>query len=343
MRTGVWLLLLLICTLFSCNNDPRHISRSFYFWKHELRFNEADQKLIDSLNIQRLYIKFFDVKWERNANQPIPVADITFTDAVPDHLEIIPVVFITNETFIKINNEEIKTLALKISKRIEDILNENKLKTPGEIQLDCDWSESTKEKYFLLIDEMKKYPVWKDVKWSATIRLHQVKYFEQTGVPPVDRGMLMFYNMGNIEESTSNNSIYDEEIALNYVKSISAYPLVLDAAIACFSWGLLFDGNELLKIFYPLYEYELPDSLFSREGNEIFIAKKNFYFEGQFMVEGNRIRLETMSPELSEQSAKLLAANLNNDDRSVILYHFDPIILNRFHYEGFENIFTAFE
>ncbi|MBC8047439.1 MAG: hypothetical protein H7Y00_11635 [Fimbriimonadaceae bacterium] len=283
------------------------------------------------------------MKWETNADQPIPVASVAFKEKIPDGIELIPVIFITNETLQKINDEEIKTLAFKISKKIGDILQENNLSAVKEIQLDCDWNEKTEKKYFLLVDEMKKFPLWEKTTWSATIRLHQIKYADRTGVPPVDKGMLMFYNMGNIADVSSQNSIYDQETAKQYVAKIDAYPLPLDAAIACFSWGLLFYENKLQRIIYPLYENNLSDSLFTALPGNVFTAKKSFYFEGSFLAEGNTIKIESMTQELSLQSAEILRQYLKNDSMSVILYHLDSTILNYYTNESFENIYSIFE
>ncbi len=44
---------------------------------------------------------------------------------------------------------------------------------------------------------------------SSTIRLHQIKYRERTGVPPVERGMLMFYNMGQFSADPEARAIFD--------------------------------------------------------------------------------------------------------------------------------------
>ena len=44
---------------------------------------------------------------------------------------------------------------------------------------------------------------------SATIRLHQVKYRADTGVPPVDRGMLMAYNLLPPDQAGERSSILD--------------------------------------------------------------------------------------------------------------------------------------
>ncbi|MFN0276252.1 MAG: hypothetical protein ACKVPJ_10925 [Chitinophagales bacterium] len=339
----LFLLFFLFSFLFSCRKNEKEITRSFYYWQSSYQLSAHEKQTLTTLSVQKLYIKFFDVHWEVSAGQPVPVASINFSETIPDGIEIIPVVYITNETLQKLNNDEVKTLAFKINKKIEDILEENNLAVPAEIQLDCDWSETTKEKYFFLIEEMKKFPLWEKVRWSATIRLHQIKYVEKTGAPPVNRGMLMFYNMGNIKDASAKNSIYETEIAKQYLAKVSDYPLPLDAAIACYSWGLLFDDTELLKIFYPLYPADLPDTLFKKQSENIFTAKRNFYFEGSFLTQGNVVKLETMNPSVSLESAKLLAKELKNNTFSVILYHLDSTIVKNYTNEGFENIYSAFE
>jgi len=322
----------------SCSKKENTITRSFYHWQSSFDIDEKEKTTLDTLHIQKLYVRFFDVTWE---GQPAPAAQVNFSETTKQ--QIVPVVFITNETLLHIDTEQTKTLAFKISKLLEDILNKNEMDFPQEIQLDCDWNESSKDNYFLLIEEMKKFPLWEKVTWSATIRLHQVKFREKTGVPPVNRGMLMFYNMGTIDDYDAANSIFNETTANQYVDRIDEYPLPLDAAIACFSWGLLFENERLLKIFYPLDENDLPDSLFARDGENIFTARRNFYFEGQFLVAGNQVKLETMTPQLSLEAATLLSKHMKNEPRSVILYHLDTTILNRYANEEFETIFGAFD
>lgn len=139
------------------------------------------------------------------------MADISFSSLVPAQTKIVPVVFITNQTLENIDTTATKLLAFKISKRIQGIITTNQLPTPEEIQIDCDWTGGTREKYFLLLTELQKFPLFQNTIWSATIRLHQVKFMENTGIPPVDRGMLMFYNMGNIEDINTPDSIYDKK------------------------------------------------------------------------------------------------------------------------------------
>jgi hypothetical protein len=298
--------------MFSCKKKDSIITPAFYYWQSTFHLNTDEINALDMQQIKKLYIKFFDITWDKETKQPKPDAIISFATNVPANIGVIPVIFITNETFENLNNNssEINALAAKISKLIETILSQNNLAIPSEIQFDCDWTEKTKNAYFLFLETMKHYPAFTSAELSATIRLHQIKYFEKTGVPPVNKGMLMFYNMGNIEAYTEGNSIFDEDIALQYTDRIESYPLPLDAAIACYSWGLLFENSRLLKIYYPLYENDMVnDSLFEQTQKNIFIAKKNFYFGGYFLNEGDAIKIETMSPKLSLKSAQLLASH----------------------------------
>jgi hypothetical protein len=62
------------------------------------------------------------------------------------------------------------------------------------------------------------------------------QYRERTGVPPVDRGMLMFYNMGKLSAEPGARSIYDADAAERYLARVGEYPLPLDLALPIWSW-----------------------------------------------------------------------------------------------------------
>ena len=339
-------LLPLLLLILSCKKQEISVIPAFYFWQSGFNLSEQEEESLEVLCVKKLYVKFFDVGWDAGSGQPVPLATLSFKEKIPDATQLIPVVFITNETFEKLgvkNDTAIKLLAFKIARKIEYLVETNNLTSPKEIQLDCDWTETTEQSYFFLIEAIKNFPAFKQMKWSATIRLHQIKYFEKTGVPPVDRGTLMFYNMGDIENVNTKNSIFEANIALQYIENINEYPLPLDVAIACFSWGLLFDEGKLLKIFYPLYKEDMADSLFINSEESIYITKKNFYFEGQFLVEGNTIKLETQTAESSLAAAKLLNEHLKSADRTVILYHLDQNIIKHYTNENFEAIYSSFK
>ncbi len=337
------IIFVIITICYSCKNDTNRVTPSFYYWQSNFELNSETQDRLSSLRINNIYVKFFDVTWNEAARQPIPVADVKFATKIPDNLSIIPVVFITNKTLENIDSSETKILAQKIAKRIQGVIDSNKINQPKEIQIDCDWTITTRQNYFILLEALKAYPTFEKIIWSATIRLHQIKFASTTGVPPVDKGLLMFYNTGDIENDNTNNSIYDYETAAQYVQHAQHYALPLDAAIACYSWGLLYDNHKLIKIFYPLYPEQIDNNRFEKIAENKFKAKGNFYFEGQFFVESNILKLEIMTPELSLQSAQQLAEHLKNEQINVILFHLDSTILKKYSNEDLEAIYNCFE
>src|SRR5207253_10476713 len=107
-----------------------------------------------------------------------------------------------------------------------------------QLQLDCDWSDSSRRNYFHFVDLLSHRLKAERKIVSATIRLHQIKYAERTGIPPVSRGMLMFYNFGRIQADSDRSSIFNAEDAGRYSSYIAGYPLELDVVLPAFSWSV---------------------------------------------------------------------------------------------------------
>ena len=135
-----------------------------------------------------------------------------------------------------------------IYKKIVAKLNLFETHTTKEIQLDCDWTKTTREKYFNLIEQMKQLTEINKIEITTTIRLHQVKFFNKTGVPPIKRGMLMFYNMSDVSDNRTRNSIYDEGLAKKYLINFDKYPLDLDVVLPAFSWSCWFRNGKLKNL-----------------------------------------------------------------------------------------------
>jgi hypothetical protein len=211
------------------------------------------------------------------------------------------------------------------------------------IQIDCDWTASTRDRYFSLLESLSGFPLLKNVQWSATIRLHQYADLEGAGIPPVKRGLLMFYNMGNITDAQAENSVYDRETALSYLEQQSSYPLPLDVGIAVFSWGLYYHDNTLQHIFYPCPSEVEMDSICYQIADNRYVVKKNGYVRGFYMLEGDLIRTETMLPETSLESARLLSEFIQSDSISVVLYHLDSNLIQSYTNENILDIYRSFQ
>ena len=294
-----------------CQENKKEIHPpSFYYWKQEFSLNTNQKKLLKELGSKELYVKFFDVKMING--RPEPVAKIDFKISASDY-SIIPCVFITNDVFSsdQVNPEKLASRTVKL---ILSIAEKNKLSFK-EVQFDCDWTMGSKENYFRFLKKANEQ--LSNKKLSATIRLHQYKYWKKTGVPPVDRGVLMCYNMGEIENINESNSIFSYHLVTQYLKKGMTYPLKSSVALPIYKWALVYRLGQLSSILNNVDKSSMQSHIVSATNNR-FLVKDNFYINGQFLSMDDEIRFEEVDLKELEQTAKLLSS-LNFD--KLIYYH----------------------
>jgi hypothetical protein len=335
------LFFILLFFVFSCS-EPKKVSNAFYYWKTVFNLDEKERSILKEHHINRLYLRMFDVDWNAEKAEALPVAHISFNDSFPAEVEIVPVIYITNKTMEKISGKEVDRLAENMLALTGRLMAKQKA-TYREIQLDCDWTVSTKEKYFELIRQVKKRSA-KQV--SATIRLHQVKFPERTGVPPVDRGMLMFYNMGKLEETEHRNSIFNKEDAAKYVESLEKYTLQMDVALPVFSWGVKLRGRKVKSLLNNLSLQDAESSVrkagFRKLNDHVFIADSGFFFRGEYFLPGERLSMEEITPQICKEAAEMLRPYQKTTNFSLALYHFDSSVFNRYKPQELEEIYSSF-
>ncbi|GAB2836150.1 hypothetical protein [Ferruginibacter profundus] len=335
------LLVLLTVVFFSCteNKPPRNIEPAFYYWKSVLKLSDFEKQRSDSLGVKILYVKFFDVGWDDVAKAPAPLAKLQAAGyQLQEGIQIIPTVFITNECIQRIDSLQVQALADNIHTLINEISKANNFTTITEIQIDCDWTTSTKARYFALLTAIKKQAGI--VTLSATIRLHQVKFLFKTGVPPVDKGLLMCYNMGNLKNPATKNSILETAELKKYIGNLYTYPLPLDIALPLFEWKVLFRNN----VYTGLIE-TLPDTLFTSD----FVTKKENRLEllkdtllqGYELRKGDILRNEQSNYSEILSAAAAINTRLKNTHPRVSLYHLDSVILSKYSLHELETIYNS--
>lgn len=288
-------------------------------------------------NVQSLYIRYFDVDLDPVSGKARPVSTITFTSPVSQKT-IIPVIYIKNRVFEKADSNAIYALAKNILQLIIEINEKNKI-TASEVQFDCDWTEKTKDIFFLFLNNYKNLS---GLKLSATIRLHQVKYSQRTGIPPVDEGVLMFYNMGAISAGDAN-SIYEEKNALKYVSSLKQYPLPLDIALPIFSWGI---GTRHGKVHYLLNKMYAKD--FEKDSNFVLVspgrfkAKHSFFKAGYYILENDEIKIESIDAKDLSQMTGMLNKNIFQPVKKVIFYDLDSSNIINYERKIFQTVAQGF-
>ncbi|MEM9887593.1 MAG: hypothetical protein AAF849_16985 [Bacteroidota bacterium] len=310
-------------SLTSC--EEQYIQQTaFYHWKTNLAPSPVDQLYLDSLAVRKLYLKFFDVDWSPSHRQTVPSAEIVWQATDWQDFEIVPTVFITNETFKQLEEESLALFAEQVQKKIKTLSKNHPFQ---EIQIDCDWTQSTRDKYFQFLRLLKA--LFPKQSIFVTIRLHQIKYPKQAGVPPVSRGMLMYYNVGEIGQWESKNSIYEADIAADYIERLADYPLELDVALALFHWGLVFRDDALFKIVNHLSERDLKDATrFKHMADQRYKVVQNTYLNGHYLYIDDLIRLETINAQQLQAMVQQLSTKLAKNNRTVAFYHLDERVLS---------------
>jgi len=343
-KIGRWkMICLLLANLSICSclepNTPREIHTSFYHWQSDLHISPFEKKYLERLEVGEIYLRFFDLDWNAQ-NGVIPVGVLQVDKSLPSDLKVIPTVFITNRCFSHLKESELPDLIEKMATKISSQLKQLGHTEMDQIQIDCDWTRSTRYLYFRFLELLQAE--FSNVKLSATIRLHQIKYKEETGVPPVSRGALMFYNMGDLEEMSTQNSIFDWNTAAAYLDQLPDYPLDLDLALPVFSWGVLFRDDKMIKLINNLREEDLRDS--SRfeilEAPWVEVVKST-YLQGYYLYQGDRLRLEAVAPNALIEAASQLSEKIVTERLNLIYYHLDSTTLKHYSYAQFQTIKEA--
>ncbi|MCR1816027.1 hypothetical protein [Aliarcobacter butzleri] len=262
------LILVFALIVFNYNKtQTKDILISFYSWENSFEEQNINEKL---------YIKVLDV----NFSTKLELIKTNIKD-VPKNF--IPVIYITNETMKNVDYS-------LVSKAILETLKNYKF---DEIQIDCDWSLSTRSNYFNLLEDLKEKL---NKKISATIRLHQIKYYTKTGIPPVDYGVLMYYNMSSIGEFNTKNSILDNEIAKKYHYNFDVYPLKLKLALPLYSQAIQFREEKAISLFEGVEEKDFNNDFEKLENNRYKVLNSH-YFKGRYIYKDDIFRLENSNEQ----------------------------------------------
>ena len=271
-----------------------------YYWRTELRLNDAERQFLSDHHISKVYCRYFDVVMDEVQDVPRPNATLAFTDTLPAGVEIVPTVYITEDCM----HERHDSLAMLIVRRILQMNETNGIRGVRELQIDCDYTSRSRPVFYEFLQEVKEElnknhstlnPQLSTLNpqlstLSATIRLHQL----QMEAPPVDYGVLMLYNTGDPRRFQERNPILDERDVQPYAQYLVDYPLPLAAA-------------------YPVYRWQR-----QVEGVRIeHTVDKDVILNVKTLVERKR-------PELS---------------RAIITYHLDEENINRYDKQTYEAIY----
>jgi len=233
-----------ILTLLAMNCSRRQVhlpatGNAVYYWRTDFRLDSTEQAFLRHHHIRRIYCRYFDVV-NRESQGLMPNATITFSQGMPDSIEMVPTVFITEDCMRQPHD----SLAALIVRRIAQMNETNDIKGVSEIQIDCDYTARSRQAYYDFLNEVRAQFSISHSQFSilsTTIRLHQLSM----PPPPADYGVLMLYNTGAPERFAERNPILDFRDVQPYVRYLKHFTLPLAAAYPVFQWQRIIHGANI--------------------------------------------------------------------------------------------------
>ena len=327
---------------------------SFYFWRSVLKFYQNDRILADSLGVKHFYLRLLDLDYNAAIGAVEQKASLSANS--PDDLlkfELTPVVYITNAVFLNLNPMDIGRLAENVAENVEShldnfayhFMNTQNIQIENdssynlakkqwksrikEIQIDCDWTQKTKDNYFAFLLRLKK--LLADKRISVTIRLWQYKYRSKAGIPPVDRGMLMCYNVADPRNNQTENAIADFNSISQYIEE-GGYPLELDVALPLFSWGSIFRADKFVGLVGNSDPVTLsnkyPNSFEGKPNSNKLRLKEDMVLGRFYLREGDEVRFQRASKEDIDQTITLLKKHIDMKQSQIAFFDWNEYQIN---------------
>lgn len=340
-----YLVILVFINIFiSCQVESKveNVERSFYVWGN----SNFDQSVVDKLKkekIKKLYIKYFEVVYsETMGNFPqdkLSIYKYELQDL--DSLQIVPTIFIKNEIFSYNNESDLDKLADNIIYLIKKYNKEklDEISISDEIQIDCDWTKATRDKYFYLLKKIKQIS---NKEISCTLRLYPYKYPKLMGVPPVDKATLMCYNLIKPLTNKDENSILDIKQLALYLDKRRDYPMHLDIALPVFNWTQLYQNNH----FAGLKQIEKSQiETFAKFVKPMWyqVQKDTTINWDDYYRVGDQIKYEDVSSKTIQEAIQLIKKNIQLDQKTTItLFSLDNGTFNKYKDEEISSFYDSF-
>jgi hypothetical protein len=388
MQKAFFISLLMLC--ISCKPKQHvKIEKSFYYWKTSYDFTEQEIAYADTLGLQRMYVRCFDIDWSANAAKPVPVGMMNTSNymAVPFE-SVTPCIFITNTVMEKCSNEELEDLAEKIAAKLNDVFNDfaksyastttekmrdsvnalnkkysqklrnevfNKidwsekamehdwLLRSNEIQIDCDWTEKTKEKYFFFLKSLKGLVPDKII--SCTLRLWQYKNSKKAGVPPVDKCMLMCYSIGSPKNYDGKNSIANAEDLKKYLMK-AKYSLPLDIALPIYSWGVLYRKGKFKGILHNADISKIQNDTinFEHQVGSFYKYLTDTVIENTYIRYGDEVKIERVDSTELMNIIDLIDSSVKLQQKTrIAFFSWDTTYIKQYGVKNFDKYYKSFQ
>jgi len=364
------LLFLICCSILSCKKEYT-VERSFCYWKTTYWNDSIDQRTADSLGVKHIYLRLFDVGWNPYAKSAAPMATLWDFSDDANQMQVTPCIYITNDAMQQSTRPQLKKLAEDVRQRMNTILQGTRERTARytaykkvsdsvykgdmdsleryertmfdnrikEILIDCDWTQASRDNYFYFLSELKKeIPAY---KVAATIRLWQYRDHEKAGVPPVDNGLLMCYNMESPTDHKNKNSIGSPKILKQYVNH-DDYPLKLNVALPIFNWSLVFRGGQFLGILANSNMIDMNGKRFKKIDENRYVFTRDEVIGETFYRNGDEVRVEKVSDAEMREMISILKDHIDLENSKVTFFSWDENFIKDYGIKNISGYYSLF-
>ncbi|MGE5671540.1 MAG: hypothetical protein ACM31E_08860, partial [Fibrobacterota bacterium] len=155
---------------------------------------------------------------------------------------------------------------------------------------------------------------------------HQIKYAASTGIPPVDRGMLMVYNMGHPKYTTVTNYIFDYDLVKSYTQTLATYPLPLDRAFPLFSWAVLYKQGKYKRLIRNIDDTAIKaNTHFKKTGKHRYRAVEACSIGDASLERGDELRIDNVDDKELVRACNLLNKRLYCSGSTMSIFSFANI------------------
>ena len=320
--------IIVILLLASCSSSVKETSVSVYWWKNKVEITDEMLQFKQANNIHKVYCKVADFRYNQLHNTiDIPLIHEKLS---LEKQNVSPVLYIENDVFKHFSEDYVFT---RFKETIDKLMQRNIISDLTHIQIDCDWTLSTKDRYFQFLNKLKSS--FEIV--GVTLRLHQVKYYKTTGVPDIDYGVLMIYNLSSVADFEVENSIYNYDLALSYLKGyLHNYPMEVKAALPAFAWAAHFHHERLVNILnFITYEELVKNENLTQLTDYRFVSKKAHFINAIPISKHDIIRYEEPNIESLKLLLGFLKQEVNQEKLEVIFFSLNApfLIKNQNRYE----------
>jgi hypothetical protein len=320
-------------------------TRGIYDWSGVTRIEYAD-----TLHIQKYYQKFFEVGLDDRL-EPTPIDEIWegsiadrnrmidnkdaesypyYRDTIVKHpVYVVPCVYIHQAVFLQ-KTLNTKELAKKVLHLLDWHLLEYNYPAASrliEFQIDCDWPAKGQGAYFdfliALKKEMRNSIKYAHILLSATLRLYPYKFPDQMGILPVDRAMLMCYNLQPPDHRGQKRSIFSLKVLHDYLVGARVYPVALDIALPIFNLAYVYDEHLFQKMLHNV-DKDFKGILHHDNGYWFTLQKDTLIYDypkDNFLRKGQRVKLEEVSLKELKKALKLIDQNVVFRDRPTLSFY----------------------